>query len=195
MPHYRESLSVRGVALRAARYKNPIKITDEGVWVIVETRDRQERTRFLVDAADYETLVRPYRWNVGGVNYDRVYTSARSSSSKSGNSTVLLHRWLLNPPADLEVDHINRNPLDNRRENLRTVTRKQNEENQPPTKHGGSSKYRGVWFDKKNKKYRAAVTHNYVAHKSPRFLTEEEANHWAIEKRAELFTHTTEDAR
>lgn len=193
MPQYRESLAARGVELRAARYPNPAEDTEDGVWVIIETRDRKERTRFLVDSQDYETHVRPYRWNVGGVNYNRVYTSARSASRRSGNSTVLLHRWLLDPPAEMEVDHINRDPLDNRRANLRIVTRKQNEENRPSTKVGGSSKYRGVWFDKKNKKYRAAVTHNYKAHKSPRFATEEEANQWAIEKRAELFTHATED--
>jgi hypothetical protein len=39
-----------------------------------------------------------------------------------------LHRLILGlePGSDLECDHINRNPWDNRRANLRKVTRKEN---------------------------------------------------------------------
>ena len=41
----------------------------------------------------------------------------------------LLHRWLTNCPEDKVVDHINGNPLDNRRCNLRICTQKENSNN------------------------------------------------------------------
>ena len=46
---------------------------------------------------------------------------------------VFLHRYLLNPPVDMQIDHINHNTLDNRRCNLRIVTASENclNRNQP----------------------------------------------------------------
>jgi len=41
--------------------------------------------------------------------------------------TILMHTIILgNPPEGMEIDHVNRDSLDNRRENLRFVTRSQN---------------------------------------------------------------------
>lgn len=37
-----------------------------------------------------------------------------------------MHHMMLRPERGLEVDHVNRNKLDNRRENLRLVTRRDN---------------------------------------------------------------------
>lgn len=42
---------------------------------------------------------------------------------------VYLHRLLTNCPENLEVDHIDRDPLNNKRENLRVVDRATNNEN------------------------------------------------------------------
>ena len=41
-----------------------------------------------------------------------------------------LHRIILNPPKFFQVDHINRNTLDNRKSNLRIVTQQGNLRNQ-----------------------------------------------------------------
>lgn len=194
MDTYYDNLRKKGVELRRAWRPNSIEVSDDGVWVIVERRDGSERARFLVDEDAYEHMVAPYRWHVGSVTGDRVYTSARIPTG-SGNSTVLLARWLMNPPADAEVDHINKNPLDNRRENLRVVTRKQNEENggQRRSPRKFTSEHRGVYLDPYTKRWRAEVTHHGKAHKSPRFDTEAEAAEWARAKRLELFTHNDED--
>jgi hypothetical protein len=60
-----------------------------------------------------------------------------------GGVHVYLHRVILNAPDDLDVDHKNRNGLDNRRCNLRLATISQNGANRalPANK---TSKYRGV---------------------------------------------------
>lgn len=189
---FRDVLESKQVRMTRTDNPNPVIHAEEGVWVIVERRDRTERCRFLVDSEVYEELVKPFRWNVGGANYRRVYHSAWAPGG-SKRSSVLLSRWLQNPPADTEVDHINRDPLDNRRGNLRLSTRKQNEENRERKSRGKSSKHRGVHFDPPTGKWRAAVTHNYRQHNSPRFLTEGEAHAWAVATRKELFTHTQEE--
>lgn len=56
------------------------------------------------------------------------------------------------------IDHINNNPLDNRKSNLRIVTARQNSMNCKSRK--GSSKYIGVSFDKKSKKWKAQIRPN-----------------------------------
>jgi HNH endonuclease len=47
---------------------------------------------------------------------------------------IFLHRFILDAPKDMVVDHINGDPLDNRRCNLRVCTRHQNAMNQKKRK-------------------------------------------------------------
>ena len=64
----------------------------------------------------------------------------------------LLHRYLLNYDGKNVVDHINNNPLDNRKCNLIIVTKKQNSMNVSVSKNA-TSKYIGVsWAKNVNKK-------------------------------------------
>ncbi len=69
-----------------------------------------------------------------------------------------MHRLIMNPPKGMEVDHINGNRLDNRRENLRIVTSQQNKMNSGTRKH--SSIYKGVSWNKNSKSWRANMTFN-----------------------------------
>jgi len=56
-----------------------------------------------------------------------------------------------------QVDHINHQTLDNRKENLNVVTNRQNQQNQENQKPK-SSKYPGVSWHKASKKWRADIT-------------------------------------
>ncbi len=58
----------------------------------------------------------------------------------------------MDTPPYLVCDHINHDGLDNRKTNLRNCTLKQNNANTRPTK-GASSKYKGVTFAKREKKW------------------------------------------
>jgi hypothetical protein len=64
----------------------------------------------------------------------------------------------MNPPRGFLVDHKNLNTLDNTRTNLRLATRSQNMFNRNKIKSNTSSRFRGVCFDKRRKKWCAYIT-------------------------------------
>lgn len=91
----------------------------------------------------------------------------------SGVKSVLLHRLILLAPDSATVDHINRNPLDNRRENLRLATMSQQNANKP--KHYGKSNYKGVYRRRDGRKWCAQIRVNRVMNYLGSFETQEEA--------------------
>lgn len=93
----------------------------------------------IIDDEDVE-LVSQYNWYL----HTYGYVSATINCKK-----VLMHRLLMGNPS-LDVDHINGDRLDNRRENLRLATRSQNLANRKLNKNNttgyrGVSFYRGRW--------------------------------------------------
>lgn len=83
----------------------------------------------IVDDADYDTLMQ-YNWRL-----------INGYVCTGKETTVFMHRLLTDAPKGMVVDHINRNRLDNRRENLRVCTTRQNIVNSPCRREGG---YKGV---------------------------------------------------
>lgn len=92
-----------------------------------------------------------------------------------------MHRMIVDAPPDMFVDHINGNPLDNRRCNLRLCTNAQNQQN--TQSRGGSSQYKGVSFNKKSGKWLAAFMYNGTRHYCGLWDTEEGAARAVDEKR------------
>jgi hypothetical protein len=71
---------------------------------------------------------------------------------------ICVHRWIMNGPEGLIVDHVNRDRLDNRRSNLRLVTVAQNTQNSGPKKtKGRTSSFKGVCLDKQSGKWQAQI--------------------------------------
>jgi len=67
------------------------------------------------------------------------------------------------PPHPLVVDHINRNGLDNRKANLRPVTKSQNNLNrQYISPESSLSKYKGVSWHKNRKKWQVQICFNGI---------------------------------
>lgn len=74
------------------------------------------------------------------------------------NKMVWLHKLIGFAPDGFEVDHINGNRLDNRRANLRYVTRSVNGQNRTRLASNSTTGFTGIHFDKSRKKWMAHAT-------------------------------------
>lgn len=117
----------------------------------------------IIDLEDLER-VKKYSWYP--LKHTAKYTSVQGSSSKTVNGvkksfTFRLHRYLLNiTDSSILIDHEDRNPLNNRRSNLRTCSRSQSSWNTGLFSSNKSSKYKGVTFNKSRQKWVAQMTIN-----------------------------------
>jgi len=112
----------------------------------------------IVDSKDFNYL-NQFKWYFMGNG--RSNYAVRSHCSKNGkHSTIFMHRVILERQGikleGMETDHINRNGLDNRRENLRMVTVSQNQQNSTK-KINNKSGYKGIVFRSDVKKWRAQI--------------------------------------
>jgi hypothetical protein len=114
--------------------------------------------KVLVDDEDYK-LLNSVKWYASYTS-SNVY-AIHSFRIKGIKRTVLMHQFILTPEDGFDIDHINGEGLDNRRCNLRLVTRRQNLQNRHTEK---SSQYPGVSWNKRYKKYASQITINGKAH-------------------------------
>lgn len=100
---------------------------------------------------------------------------------------VYLHRLILNlkDPRHL-TDHINGDRLDNRRKNLRVVDFQTSNQNVSGHRNS-SSRFRGVSWDKRAKKWEASAKMNYKKIHLGYFELEEDAAQVASEFRKEFY--------
>lgn len=130
----------------------------------------------------YITLISPefaqvvglWKWKANASG--RGWYAARNHTTRINGErrtiVIWLHRTILTLPHGLFVDHINRNTLDNRLENLRAASASANSINRR-CRTGTSSKYRGV--SRRWGKWRALITINGVRKPLGAFETEIEA--------------------
>jgi len=109
-----------------------------------------------VDDEDYRWLME-YKWHASsGRHIIAKTTISKVFDGYSWTRAVSMHRTIMGATQDQIVDHINGNPLDNRKSNLRFVTSSQNARNSrgPKTIRGKSptSRFKGV--SKKVVKYK-----------------------------------------
>lgn len=88
------------------------------------TIDTSNGVAFQIDEADL-LLLGGWRWKA--YSHGHTWYVRRQQNARPRN--LYLHRVLMNPPVGYEVDHINRDGLDNSRSNLRIVTRDVNQRN------------------------------------------------------------------
>lgn len=106
----------------------------------------------IVSACDYDWL-NQWKWYTGKCGY----AQRNWLSELTGKRTVLLmHRFITTAPANKEVDHIDGDRLNNRRENLRLCSHEQNMHNQKS--QTGASRYKGVAQTSDSQTWRAYIS-------------------------------------
>lgn len=160
----------------AAVPTEPLLISEDGTTALVplRARDGSIKTYALIDAADAE-WVNQWLWHLNGNGY----VARNVADGPNKQTKIYLQRALLGLPhkkgsLDLTGDHIDRDPLNNRRGNLRAIPEDGNKQNVSSVS-GSASKYRGVSWDTKRRKWRAAVRVNDKSHVAGYFSDEDDA--------------------
>lgn len=110
-----------------------------------------------VDPADYKRL-RGYEWLAKKSNKSFYARGCVEDSKTAKMKATYLHQKILQVPQGLVVDHINHDGMDDRRANLRAATRAQNIRNRKKFAKSSGSKYKGIYFRKKTRKWEATIT-------------------------------------
>lgn len=98
-----------------------------------------------------EMLVDKQDWNkFGSIGWSYDKSVGYINKSNYYGKKIYLHRLITNCPKDMQVDHINKNKLDNRQINLRIVDKYQNNLNRDKPHRKTSSIYKGVYWHKIN---------------------------------------------
>lgn len=150
----------------------------------------------IIDDDDYARMLkmplgkgaRPLRWCALNSSKARPYVTKRINKKM-----ILMHRlvweWTNGQiPSGLEIDHINHNTLDNRKQNLRLVNRGQNNANMR-LKSTSTTGFKGVYLAKKSgrKPYWAYIWKDGKRYGLGMYATAEEAARAYNEKALELY--------
>ena len=153
------------------------------------TNGKDRKIAFALVDPEESTALLKYKWRLyqrpdGSTPYAYRYIP----SLKKGRMRALwMHRVILGltepaPNGSLEVDHINQDGLDNRKENLRVISQKHNHQNRSAYK-GSTSKHRGVSWHKAAGKWIAQARLDKKTYYLGLYVDEEEAASVALEWR------------
>lgn len=123
----------------------------------------------IVDASDYDFLSQ-FKWTA----HEMRHTSYALRAVRYGGiqRVMYMHRYILLPDPEQEIDHANGNGLDNRRANLRIATRAEQMANRVPC---GISRFKGVQWYAPTKRWRAEITKGSQYHYLGYFIDEVDA--------------------
>lgn len=116
--HYKRLQKGSPMTPRSLRDPNEIRLY--GSYAEMDLYDRFGRVRAItiIDSHDVPKI-QAVKWALTTGDY----------VTGTKNRLIKLHRFIMDAPEDMVVDHINHNPLDNRRCNLRICTRAENMRN------------------------------------------------------------------
>jgi len=152
--HYRQMRKYGKIFGNPKKLKRgePNRCIFDGDTCKIELCDKKGNVRdyTIIDVEDYEK-VKNFRWSINKKGYVR--------SSKRGDTRFMLHCLILKLPCNKYPDHIDQNPLNNRKLNLRVCTHQQNCFNQGLSSQNTSG-FKGVSRDNLCKKWKAQIRIN-----------------------------------
>lgn len=135
----------------------------------------------VVDDEDFDYLV---KWNWYALKAKHGFYAVRNGPRPAPGkrqTMILMHRVILARKLGIdsseisETDHEDGNKLNNQRFNLHNVTSAENLQGFRTKWKGSRSQYRGVSWNKNDKRWQAVVTANGKRHYGGQYETEEEA--------------------
>lgn len=168
--HYLRMYNTGSPWIKGREHGNPYETDGE-----VVTMTTHDGRTFKIDVTDLNKVLR-YTW---------CYSKTGYLVANIDNKTTKLTRYLLEPPKDKVVDHINGDPSDNRRSNLRICTNTENARNaRKPI--NSKNKYKGV-SETKYGTYNAHIMYNRKTIYLGTYKTEEEAYKARLEAERKYF--------
>ena len=161
---HRYQMYIHGkITLPEGRSRNPISYFDNHAEITLFDRNHNIRAYALISKNRVKDVI-PYKWSLNRKGY---------VVAKVNGKSVLLHKFLLPVKYGMFVDHINRNKLDCRDENLREVTPSQNSHNSK-VRRNNSSGHKNIRQEKSGK-WCVEITFNYIRHRKAGINTLDEA--------------------
>lgn len=149
-------------------YKNDGTIADMHTCDYCQIELKGNTNLFTLISKKNIPLVSSFVWYPGKDGYPIAYKCLDDKNIKFGRG-IKLHKLLIDCPKGLVIDHINRNKLDNRIENLRICTPKENSYNRSRI----DGKYKGI--KKSGNLWTATISKDGIKREISGFLTEKDA--------------------
>ena len=130
--------------IRTEKHKNIFYIIGNKFTIGRYQHEDNTHTNFIIDTRDFDE-VKKYKWS-----YNKQYFSAYINKQH-----IFMHEFIMNlhgyfkTDKTQDIDHVNLNKLDNRLENLRIVTKKENSKNRE-WKSSSNTGLRGIFYEKEN---------------------------------------------
>ena len=125
----------------------PNEIIDCGDYyeICLYNKQHQKIAKTKIDKIDKENLkkVKEHKWHLHSCGY---------IATIENKQTLFLHQFILGKRQGFEIDHINHNKTDNRKQNLRHCTRSQNSMNR---------KVKGYFWNNEKEKWTTRIKVNY----------------------------------
>jgi hypothetical protein len=161
-------------------------------YIALQNRRGDTVSESIIDAADIDKA-RQYRWNQSIVRTGSASYAATSVMKGGKPTTLYLHRLIMDAAPGSEIDHINMNGMDNRRSNLRFVSRSQNIQNKVKANRHSRSGVKNCFLTRSGT-YLVRVRVDGVYHRLGTFKTVEEAESVASAARKRLHSHCRENS-
>lgn len=161
-----------------------IDINENESGILVNSITHGEKV-VLVSVLDIPRVMAFDSWCVSP--HDRTfYASSKLKTDRYRSCNIYMHRLIMSFPERLQVDHVNRNGIDNRLENLRIVTNTQNQLNKG--RRNSKSTYKGV-YEIRPGVFKSMISFNKKSITLGLFKTPEEAALEYNKKHRELWGH------
>lgn len=151
------------------------EINESTIGIVVYSKG--ERFVCLVDKEDYPR-VSGFKWHLSGISKTNSTRYARAHLCNKGpdrGMTIFMHRLIMSFPVEGQVDHVNRNGLDNRMKNLRKVSQLENARNKVYKKKSKSGFIGVAICTSAEQPWRASIWHDGKSVYIGNFKTREDA--------------------